>query len=782
MVLQQASLRRSLSFLVAAVACLSYAGPGAALAQQATIQRPRAWLLAFDPVLESRSNGRLHSVGGWQDPATLTNGYITDIANSSYGLVQYRLTRSISPDIWPVKEDGFRYTDATYLNCLSTWSGWHTPDNRDYKALMRDFDMARKCDSGEVDEVLDHSAPYFGGYETRMIGRGGYWCNSPPLNRSACSKIFVVSVFNYERGVGEMLEDLGHRTESILWHVYGSWSADPTHAWNRFTLYDKIAPGEAACGNVHFAPNSTADYQWGNTAYVWTTADDWLNYPNLTGTKKWQNCSSWGNGDIRAHHVWWFSRIPHANHTTTEYGMTRLNNWWEYIQNFNAHPESGGDHALGGTAPPAVPTEGFVTRLTNNTRDDWAPQANAAGRLVWHGSDGEDMEIWACNADGSGLIRLTNNTFQDEDPQINAAGRVVWQAFDGTDYEIYSANATGGGLVRITNNTVQDWHPQINDAGQIAWDAFDGLDYEVYSANSDGSNLVQVTNNQAASGYPREDVWPQINNSGRIAWFGWDGSDWEVFSANSDGTGLVNVSNNTREDEYPRINDGGRIVWHSFHSNTNTEVYSAPATGGTAVRLTNNTIEDWYPQISPQGQVCWMERINSNWEVMTAPAVGGTVTPVTANSSHDQYPRFGPNEQIVWQGFDGQDWEIYQSVGGVVSQVTDNTYNDRWPAAAGADLVVWHADADDPTNGGTSEIFALNRFRYVPADFNRDADVDQSDFAHLQACYTALGLDPSAECADADLNQDDNIDAVDFWYFQGCYSGPGIEPTLDCMP
>jgi len=26
--------------------------------------------------------------------------------------------------------------------------------------------------------------------------------------------------FNYERGVGEMLEDLGHRAESILSHVF----------------------------------------------------------------------------------------------------------------------------------------------------------------------------------------------------------------------------------------------------------------------------------------------------------------------------------------------------------------------------------------------------------------------------------------------------------------------------------------------------------------------------------------------------------------------------------
>lgn len=596
----------------------------AAEAQEAAPVRPRALLVNFNPILESRSGQRLHQVGGWNDPSPLTGGYISDLNQASHGLMNYRLTRTVNMDAWPIKQDGFRYTDESYLQCLSTWSGWHSPDLCDYKSKCRDLDLARKVDSGEIDEVLDHSAPYFGGYETRMIGRGGYWCNSPALRRVACSKIFIISVFNYERGVGEMLEDYGHRAESILRYVYGSWEAQKTHAWNRFTLYDKIYPGEAACGNVHFAPNSQSDYDWGNSTLVWSSCDDWLaNFPNLQGTKRLVNRADWGNGDIRQHHVWWFTHMPHVSGTLTEYGMTRLNNWWAYMQDFNRYPESNGDHAPGGTAPAAQAYPVPPRRITSNSTDDWAPQINQAGRMVWHAAGNGGFDIFSGNLDGTGIVRITNDAMNDEDPRINAAGRIVWQRFDGTDYEIFSANADGSNIVQITNNSTNDWHPVINDAGRIAWDRFDGVDYEIFSANADGSNVVQVTNNQAAAGFPREDVWPQINNAGRIVWFGYSGSNWEIYSADSNGANLVNVSNSVYEDEYPQISDSGRVVWHRWLSDSNAEIMSAPATGGSVVALSSNSYEDWYPQINSSDQVVWMSRSPNDWEIMTCPAAGG---------------------------------------------------------------------------------------------------------------------------------------------------------------
>jgi hypothetical protein len=285
-----------------------------AVGQAVTVQRPRAIVINYDPIIESRSNQRLHTLAGWASATTNTNGYVSDLNTNSHGLVIYRVTRTINADVFPLKADGFRYDDASFMQIYNNgWAGAHSPDGVDYKGVCRDYDLARRVDSGELDEILMHGAPYFGYWESTMAGRGGYWCNSGPQTRIASSRIFIIMGFNYERGIGEMLEDYGHRTESIMWHVYGSWDALETHAWNRFTLYDKELSGKAACGNVHYAPNSQSDYDWGNTTYVWSSCDDWLNnYPNLQGTKKSVNRTEWGGGDIRLHHRWWFNHIPHV--------------------------------------------------------------------------------------------------------------------------------------------------------------------------------------------------------------------------------------------------------------------------------------------------------------------------------------------------------------------------------------------------------------------------------------------------------------------------------------
>jgi hypothetical protein len=159
-----------------------------------------------------------------------------------------------------------------------------------------------------------------------MAGPDAYFCNSPLVEGVRASRPFVIMGFNYERGVGEMLEDFGHRIESAMRRVYGSWEAEETHAWNRFTLYDQVAPGRAGCGNIHFAPNSSRPYEWGSRRRVWSTCDDWLDYPYLTGQRRRVNATEWGGGDIRAHHRWWLRHLPRAAGRSE--GV--LNSWWLY--------------------------------------------------------------------------------------------------------------------------------------------------------------------------------------------------------------------------------------------------------------------------------------------------------------------------------------------------------------------------------------------------------------------------------------------------------------------
>jgi hypothetical protein len=137
--------------------------------------------------------------------------------------------------------------------------------------------------------------------------------------------------FSYERGVGEMLENMGHRTESIMEKTFEKLSGD-ANLWKRFIRYQKTAPGLAALGNIHFAPNSQKDYDWNNPGSVVSECDDWLhNFPDFKGVTRTVTSAEWGSGDIRAHHRWWFKHIPRVAGRRNRV----LNNWWQYIMDPN---------------------------------------------------------------------------------------------------------------------------------------------------------------------------------------------------------------------------------------------------------------------------------------------------------------------------------------------------------------------------------------------------------------------------------------------------------------
>jgi hypothetical protein len=169
--------------------------------------------------------------------------------------------------------------------------------------------------------------PYSGFYESRMAGPGAFWCNGPALDDlDQCERCFVIMGFSYERGVGEMLESMGHRVESIMERVFSGVSAE-ANLWGHFTRYDERAPGKAEVGTVHFAPNSQRDYDWGNPRPVLSRCRVWDNYPDLSGDAVMVDCQEWGNGDILLHHRWWLSHLPCREGEV--YGISH--NWWRYV-------------------------------------------------------------------------------------------------------------------------------------------------------------------------------------------------------------------------------------------------------------------------------------------------------------------------------------------------------------------------------------------------------------------------------------------------------------------
>jgi hypothetical protein len=132
--------------------------------------------------------------------------------------------------------------------------------------------------------------------------------------------------FNYQRGVGEMLENFGHRAESIMKYTFRRERGDD-NLWERFIRHEFKDPGQAEVGWMHYAPNSERDYDWGNKRKVLSRWRTWRNFPDLAGAAEMVDCHDWGDGDIRLHHKWWFELLPKIGGSANRIAY----NWWQYI-------------------------------------------------------------------------------------------------------------------------------------------------------------------------------------------------------------------------------------------------------------------------------------------------------------------------------------------------------------------------------------------------------------------------------------------------------------------
>lgn len=296
--------------------------------EPAIITRSKVLAIVYDPTTDSGLKLSQHL--NWHNATELIIGFMQDILEVSKGLARYEIAERIDVNEFPAKTDGFRYTPQTYLDVWNRAAAPHMPQEVNYHAILNQFHILERIADNQIDEVWMFGFPHAGFYESIMGGPGAFWCNAPPLaNTSASKRRFVIMGFSYERYIGEMLEAYGHRAEAIMEKTFSQLPADK-NLWKRFTRYDKIAPGKAACGNIHFAPNSQSDYDWGNKTLVKSECFDWLlNFPNFKGDIRNVNATLWGNGDIRAHHKWWFNHFPRV--AGRQNGIA--NNWWQYVVN-----------------------------------------------------------------------------------------------------------------------------------------------------------------------------------------------------------------------------------------------------------------------------------------------------------------------------------------------------------------------------------------------------------------------------------------------------------------
>ena len=308
---------------------------------------PKVLLIIYNPTMEAATGRKLAEYMNWSRPDDLVGAFISEVLQASGGLVRYQVARRLELDEFPVLTDGFSYSPSSYLDVVRHGAPAHAPSGIDYNALLARFDVLPRIADRTYDEVWVMAFPYAGLYESAMGGGGAFWCNAPPIAGSAaCPRRFVVMGFSYERQVGEMLHSYNHRAEAIMARVFDSldflvWAykqgrtpatISPGQALNdfqRFILFDQIAPGQAGVGLVHYPPNGARDYDLGNPNPVRSGCYDWLRFPDFQGDVRMISCSEWGGGDERSYQRWWLKHLPKV--AGRRKGIH--NNWWQYIAN-----------------------------------------------------------------------------------------------------------------------------------------------------------------------------------------------------------------------------------------------------------------------------------------------------------------------------------------------------------------------------------------------------------------------------------------------------------------
>ena len=297
-------------------------------------------LVIIDPPVPTAQGKRFHEIFHWEDPQVLANLLADSLNETSEGVVDYRIISTYDePTLYAQLEGTFvTITNMYHLLLEPGWETLHALEQSgdiafDYNGLLAAHDFCASSNTHQIDEVWVYSMPFTGMYESRLTGEGAFWYNSPPLDSNDCIDQLPIMGFNYERGLAEAMHSFGHRVESAMTHTFGRWNydAEEKNDWEKFTSYDKVTPGQAHIGNIHFPLNARYDYDYSWFFPVESYEENWYRYPFLFDKHQLVGCKQWNFYEL-GYMSFWFRRLPNSTCKNRD-GI--LNNWWTYIVDYN---------------------------------------------------------------------------------------------------------------------------------------------------------------------------------------------------------------------------------------------------------------------------------------------------------------------------------------------------------------------------------------------------------------------------------------------------------------
>jgi hypothetical protein len=232
-------------------------------------------------------------------------------------------------------------------------------------------------------------------------------------------RTYVLYNYNYNRTQAEAVHNHGHQLEAMLSYINQRQDGNTDLFWNKFC--GRTAGGafqQGRCGNTHWPPNATSDYNYTNVNPVLSDCEDWK--PDGSGAKKLVSAQTWGGisyawpgtGTVpqrteSQYYIYWMQNIP-GLHSGIRMDEKVLRNWWEFTADWDkAIRESRGLHKGAEISlnfgPPAPVTPTFPSlRLKIDAGFPWSVEFS------------EDLENWlplvsGINATG-GEVLVTDST------------------------------------------------------------------------------------------------------------------------------------------------------------------------------------------------------------------------------------------------------------------------------------------------------------------------------------------------------------------------------------
>jgi len=347
----------------------------AAPLEKAETREVKVLVIAIDPQITNPKTGEQQKASeymGFSLEASVSS-LKRQLEAGSNQVVEINVTDRIWLDEFPVYKGYDSMTESQFHKLFPAnsrgqgeWYGWWSRNSEmqvispqldaqmhyDYEYLLEKCQLVELRNEGKFDMVWVFGIDPLSMYEAAMVGREALWINGVPVE--ADCENFPLLGLTFSRRDGA-IESFCHMCENLMGYVYGVTGEEynqklkfkdfeELNTWEKFYFCEHKSDGNNVVygvGQVHFSPNSTADYDWENQTPVLSYHQSFLeDYPNVTDENQdiftaddyLKDPEFQSEGPAVCHHVWWLRHMPHyAGRDENGYS----HNWWDYLLNMN---------------------------------------------------------------------------------------------------------------------------------------------------------------------------------------------------------------------------------------------------------------------------------------------------------------------------------------------------------------------------------------------------------------------------------------------------------------